>query len=379
MNKSNTLLRALAASLALAPAIAQSYQTTVFATGLTGPVKMDLTRQGNLLVTEQGTANNDGELSRVDSDGSVQTILSGLPSGIEVTGGPSGPQAPAVDGCCVVHLTIGEGDMLRRDPAVPGRQLPNLTGSVSPIFSSVLRLVFNRPLDQLSAGFALTREHHDALADGHTVRLDNAAGDRVWIRMVVDFKDARPDPLTNVRGSNPFHMILSRHADGLLVVDSGQNALLDVGSGWPRVIVRFPRVAQAAGVVPPFSDAVPTAVRHVRDNKYLVSQLTGVPFAPGVASIQLVNADTGKSSTFIAGLTSVTDLLIARGDYFVLEISSNLGAGAPGRLLRFANRNSAPVEVATGLIGGSGLAYDPKRKAIFIAELFTGRILRVDL
>lgn len=379
MKKSTMLLRALAASLALAPAIAQSYETTVFATGLTGPVKIDLTRQGNLLVTEQGTANNDGELSRVDRDGSVQTILSGLPSGIEVTGGPSGPQAPVVDGCCVVHLTIGEGDMLRRDPAVPGRQLPNLTGSVSPIFSSVLRLVFNRPLDQISAGFALTREHHDALADGHTVRLDNADGDRVWIRLVVDFKDARPDSLTNVRGSNPFHMIASRHADGFLVIDSGQNALLDVGGGWPRVVVRFPRVAQAAGVVPPFSDAVPTAVRHLRDDKYLVSQLTGVPFTPGVASIQLVNVGNGSASTFIAGLTSVTDLLVVRGSFFVLEISSNLGVGAPGRLLRFASRNSAPDEVATGLIGGSGLAYDPKRNAIFIAELFTGRILRVDL
>jgi hypothetical protein len=243
----------------------------------------------------------------------------------------------------------------------------------------VLRLVFNRPLDQLSAGFVLTREHHDALADGRTVRLDNAAGDRVWIRMVVDFKDARPDALTNVRGSNPFHMILSQHEDGLLVVDSGQNALLEVGGGWPRVVVRFPRVAQAAGVVPPFSDAVPTAVRHLRENKYLVSTLTGVPFTPGVASIQLVNASSGASTTFIAGLTSVTDLLVAKGDFFVLEISANLGAGAPGRLLRFANRNSAPVEVSTGLIGGSGLAYDPKRNAIFIAELFTGRILRVDL
>jgi hypothetical protein len=380
MKKTTMLLRALAASLALAPAIALSYETTVFATGLTGPVKIDLTRQGNLLVTEQGTANNDGELSRIDRDGSVQTILSGLPSGIETTGSRSGPQSPVVDGCCVVHLTIGEGDMLRFDPAgPPGRQVPNLTGSVSPIFSSVLRLVFNRPLDQLSAGFVLTREHHDALADGRTVRLDNAAGDRVWIRMVVDFKDARPDALTNVRGSNPFHMILSQHEDGLLVVDSGQNALLEVGGGWPRVVVRFPRVAQAAGVVPPFSDAVPTAVRHLRENKYLVSTLTGVPFTPGVASIQLVNASSGASTTFIAGLTSVTDLLVAKGDFFVLEISANRGAGAPGRLLRFANRHSAPVEVSTGLIGGSGLAYVPKRNAIFIAELFTGRILRVDL
>lgn len=375
----NALLGTLTASLLMVPTIAQASETSVFATGLAGPVKIDLTRQGNLLVTERGTANNDGELSRIDRNGAVQTILSGLPSGIETTGGPSGPQAPAVDGCCVVHLTIGEGDMLRFDATGGPGQVPNSTGSVSPIFSSVLRLVFNRTLDQLTTGFALASEDHDALADGHTVRLENAAGERVWIRMVVDFKDARPDARTNVRGSNPFHLVLSEHTDGLLVVDSGQNALLEVGSGWPRVVVRFPPIAQVAGIFPPFSDAVPTAVRHWRDNKYLVSTLTGFPFTPGAASIRLVNAGTGASSTYISGLTTVTDLLVINGDIYVLEISANLEAGAPGRLLRFASRNSTPVEVATGLIGGSGMAYDPKRNAIFVAELFTGRILRVDL
>ena len=373
------LLMAAVAGLALASAVARSTEVSVLATGLTGPVKMDLTRQGNLLVTEQGTANNDGKLSRVNRNGAVQPLLTGLPSGIEVTGGPSGPQTPVVDkGCCVVMLTIGEGDMLRFDAAgPPGSQVPNPTGSVSPIFSSVLRLVFSKPLDQLAAPFALTREDHDRLADGHTVQIGNAAGDRLWVRMVVDFKDARPDPFTNVRGSNPFHMIPAVHTDGLLVVDSGQNSLLHLGVGWPEVIVRFPRVAQPAGVVPPFSDAVPTAVRHFRDNKYLVSLLTGVPFQPGAASIRLVNAKTGTESTHIGSLTSVTDLLVIGNDIYALEISANLGVGAPGRLLRFRGKNGTPKEIATGLIGGSGLAYDPKRNTIYIAELFTGRILRV--
>lgn len=375
-----TAFAALASSLVLAPGLASAYETSVFATGLTGPVKIELTRQGNLLVTEQGTANNDGKLTRIDDSGAALPILTGLPSGIETTGANSGPQAAAVDGCCVLHLTIGEGDMLRFDPAgPPGRQVPNLTGSVSPIFSSVLRLVFSRPLDQLGAGFALTPEDHAALADGHTVRLENADGDKVWIRMVVDFKDARPDALTNVRGSNPFHMINAGHAGGVLVVDSGQNALLHVDTGWPEVLVRFPRVAQAPGVIPPFSDAVPTAVRHLRKDKYLVSLLTGAPFAAGAASLRLVDASSGHESTFISGLTSVTDLLFVKGDFFVLEISSDLANGAPGRLLRFAHRNSAPAAVATGLIGGSGMAYDPDRDAIFVAELFTGRILRIDL
>jgi len=378
--RTRSLLSAFAASLLLAPALGLAHESSVFVTGLNGPVKLDLTRQGNLLVTERGSANNDGRLTLIDRAGGIKPVLSGLPSGIETTGGPSGPQAPVVDGCCIVHLSIGEGDMLRfSTTGPPGSQVPNLTGSVSPIFSSVLRLVFNKPLDQQSGGFELTREDHDRLADGHTVRLENAAGERLWIRLVVDFKDARPDVRTNVRGSNPFHMIAAADGDGLLVVDSGQNSMMRLGPvGWPRVIVRFPPVAQAPGIVPPFSDAVPTAVRHLRGNQYLVSLLTGVPFTPGAASLRLVNANTGVQTEFIGGLTSVTDVLRIGHQTYVLEISTDLSSGAPGRLLRFINPAQPGQEVASGLIGASGMVYDPRRDAIFVAEIFTGRIIRVD-
>lgn len=355
-------------------------QSSTYTTGLTGPVKLDLTHHGNLIVTERGTAANDGRLTLIDRNGVARPILSGLPSGIEVTGVPSGPQAPVLTGCCLMELTIGEGDMLRFSPAGPPSQVPNTTGSVSPIFSSVLRIVFSEPVDYLDEGFTLTRADHDSLADGHTVKLQNAAGEKAWIRLVVDFKDARPDALTNVRGSNPFAMISSRHGAGLLVVDSGQNSLLDVGwFGWPEVIARFPRVRNPAGVFPPFSDSVPTAVRHFGGSKYLVSLLVGVPFAPGTASIQLVDAKTGAVTPFITGLTSVTDVLKVGTDIYVLEISTNLLAGAPGRLLKFSSPTAAPQVVVPVLIGGSGMVYDPHRRAIFIAEIFAGRITRVDL
>ena len=135
--KLRTILTTLALGLSFLPAIGQAHETSVYATGLIGPVKLALSRQGNLLVTEQGTANNDGKLSYIDRQGAVRPILTGLPSGIETTGGNSGPQAPVVTNCCVVELTIGEGDMLRFNPAgPPGSQVPNSTGSVSPIFSS---------------------------------------------------------------------------------------------------------------------------------------------------------------------------------------------------------------------------------------------------
>lgn len=361
-------------SLASGAALAQS---ATFATGLTGPVKLELTQHGNLLVTERGTAANDGKLSLVDRHGVVRPILTGLPSGIETTGVPSGPQAPVLTGCCLLELSIGEGDMLRFGP---GGQVPNTTGSVSPIFSSVLRLVFNRPLDYLDGPFELTHADHNRLADGHTVRLENGTGEKVWIRMVVDFKDARPDPATNVRGSNPFHMALLKHGGGLLVVDSGQNSLLQLGYfGWPEVVVRFPPIVNPAGVIPPVSDAVPTAVRHYYGSKYLVSLLTGFPFRPGAASVRLVDVKDGTQTPFITGLSSVTDVLPVGKDIYVLQISADLAQGAPGQLLKFSNPAGPPQVVVPVLIGPSGMVYDPKRKAIFIAEIFAGRIIRVDL
>jgi hypothetical protein len=375
---SRTMFAASTLALLLLPAAGQAQQSSVYATGLTGPVKLTLTPRGNLLVTERGTAANDGELSIVDRKGVVRPILTGLPSGIETTGVPSGPQAPAVTGCCVILLSIGEGDMLRFSPNGPPAQVPNATGSVSPIFSSVLRLVFSQPIDQVSEPFELARADHDLLADGRTVKLENAAGQNVWIRLVADFKDARPDPVTNVRGSNPFHLI-ARPNGSLFVIDSGQNSLLRLDStGWPEVVVRFPPIANAPGVIPPFSDAVPTAVRHYEGSKYLVSLLTGVPFTPGSASLRLVDVVARSETPFIGGLTSVTDVLTIGKRIFVLEISENLSSGAPGRLLRFTDPAKPPVVVASGLIGPSGMVFDPERNAIFIAEIFTGRIIRVD-
>lgn len=376
MNTLIGLLPALALGTFLAPAASYAHTTTVFATGLQEPVKLSLTLDGNLLVAENGTGNNDGSLARVDGGGQILRLLTGLPSGIEETGGASGPTASVVDGCCVIHLTIGAGDTLRFSPNGPPVAVPNQTGPVSPLFSSVLRLVSSRPLDQLSAGFALSRDDHEALADGRTVTLANGAGDTLWVRLAVDFNGVRPDARINVRGSNPFQIVRAQ-GGGYFVADASANTLLQLGPGWPQVVVRFPPIPMAPGTIPPVSESVPTSVRHYKGQQYLVSLLSGVPFAPGAASIRLVNAKTGSDTPFITGLTAVTDVLKIGNEIYVLEISANLQGGAPGRLLRFRNRNAQPVEVAFPVIGGSGLAYDPKRNAIFVAELFTGRILRV--
>ena len=354
----------------------------VFATGLNGPVKLDIT-DGSLVVTETGTGANDGRLSIVDRFGIARPLLSGLPSGIDTTGAPGGPTAVQVRGCCVIELAIGEGDVLRfAAPEMglpPGAQVPNPLGTASPLFSSVLQLVFNYPIAQLTGGFELSAANHETLADGFSVLLANGVGEKAWIRLDADLKDFRPDPANNVRGSNPFGMTYSKEHDRFLIADGGGNSVVQVSPRQlPKTLLRFAQVPNPPGVIPPVTDAVPTSVRHFRDDKFLVTLFAGVPFAPHTASVRVVDIEKRTQSTLISGLTSVSDVLQIGTAFYVLELSQDLSQGAPGRLLRFATPSSAPTVVAGGLIGATSMVYNPRQRAIYIAELFAGQIRRVD-
>lgn len=365
---------------ASAPLFAQSLPTqTVFVSGLTGPTKADVTYLGGLLVSERGTGMNDGRLSVVDRSGNAHAIVAGLPSGIDATDGVSGAQGVLVRGCCVVDLAIGEGDTLRFEG--PPRQVPNPTGPNSPLFSTALRFTFNRTVHNVSEAFELTAADHARLADGYPVEKINSAGEWVMVRTLADTKDFRPDPVTNVRASNLFAIADNRSEPGLLIADAGQNSVVATGSwfGPPRTVVRFAPVRNAPGVIPPVSDAVPTSIRHYAGSEYLVTLLTGVPFVPGNASVRVVDIDKRSVRPLITGLTSATDVLPIGSAIYVLEISSNLSQGAPGRLLRFASPTAQPEVVASGLVGASGMTYSAPLRSIFITEVFAGRITRVPL
>lgn len=82
----------VAATLALTTeARAQSPVTEVIS-GLLTPLGITQSNQGNLIVSETGTfASHTGRISIVDPRGSRQTLLDGLPSGINDVNEPSGP------------------------------------------------------------------------------------------------------------------------------------------------------------------------------------------------------------------------------------------------------------------------------------------------
>src|ERR1700694_5330231 len=72
---------------------AWAQDVSVLATGLKAPMKVSLTAEGNLLVSEAGNGPNTGRISLVRRDGTRLTLVDGLPSGINTIGdpAPSGP------------------------------------------------------------------------------------------------------------------------------------------------------------------------------------------------------------------------------------------------------------------------------------------------
>jgi hypothetical protein len=266
----------------------------------------------------------------------------------------------------------------------------------------------------------LTEEDVAALADGREIALTNASGEHVQLLLLTDFRDFAPDPVLSIRPSNPFAaaVVGSLTTDDLaefgfqgtplpaanyyarlnpdtpigrrledrsevFVADAGSNTIHAVAasSGRSRVLTRFPPLANPLfpGVGGPVADPVPTGVFVRADGTLLVSILSGFPFATGLAKVYSVNPVTGSFTPFIEGLTTATDVVEAGGATYVLEFSTNFLMGAPGRLLRYATSTAMPTVVAEGLVGATGMAYDPSRNEMIVSSTFTGLIRRIPL
>ena len=377
-----TIVAALVCAALSADTLAQS--TTVFTAGLKSPTRIVITPRGNLLVAESGQGPNTGRLSLVDRrTGQRRTILDGLPSGPTPEGGTSGPSGLALRGS-TLFMTIGAGDGVLAGPA-PGSERANPNPS-SPIISSVLAIHASANVENATEGFALSTADHASMKNNPVI-LSNGQGDTLRVELIVDFpnytSEPRPDFSENVRASNPFGVAVSGNL--LYVVDASQNKLYTVGidSGSTATLATFaPLDNPMFPFGPPKVDAVPDSVRLYGD-QLLVTYLTGFPFATGVSQVRRVDQVTGAQSELIKNLTTAIDVLPVRhsGDkeqFYVLEISSNLREGKPGRLLLFESPTATPVVIAFPLIGATGMARDRRTGDIFIAEIFTGRIMRVD-
>jgi hypothetical protein len=380
----NMQIRTSIIAIALATAVATGFAQTVsvLATGLNSPIKIILTAEGNLLVSESTVQLNTGRVSIVDRGGSRRSLLEGLPSGPAYPGGAAlGPAGLVLDGR-TLYVSILEGNSLVA--AVPGGPpLPNPNGPASPIFSSILKVRFSADVDRIQSLFNLSLDEQFVLADGLEVRLSNADGQTATVELLADFPDI-PLDLREIHGHvTPFSIALDAAREFLYAADSGQNRVLkvNVNSGRTQTLVRFPRIPRVPALPGVTEiDAVPTGIRFYGD-QLLVTFLTGAPFAEGEAVVRTVNPVTGEVRPFINGLTTATDVLhrstAAADQFFVTEFRSILRPGEPGRLIQFDSPQGRVI--ADQLMGPNGIAQDPATGDIFVTEFLAGRITQVRL
>lgn len=357
-----------------------------FVAGLQLPSKIAFTRHRNLVVAESGTpANNTGRISFINrATATRRTLVDGLPSGLsraEGEGTPSGPSGIAVQDR-TVYVTIGAGDAVLPGPA-PGTEQRNPTVA-SPILASLLSLQSSAPLDETAGGFSLNPADHAALKNGQAITLHNSAGQDLVVRLVADFPDfteePRPDFQANVRAGNPFGVTVLGQT--LYVVDASQNVVrrVDANTGQTTTLSTIGKVQNPTPVGPPVIDPVPDSI-HLRGNDLVVTTLTGFPFPVGRASVLSVNTVGGATSTLIPGLTSAIDSApLGNGPndpLVVLEFSTNMLAGAPGRL-RLMTPAGASTTIAEGLPTPTSMVVDQTTGEIFVTHIFPGFITRIN-
>jgi hypothetical protein len=376
-------LTALTLMLVNLQAIAQTATTSEFASGLRAPTKIITSPKGNLVVAEQGNGPNTGRISILNLSGNRRTLLDGLPSSVAPPEGePSGPSGLTFRGR-TLFVVIGAGDGTLPGP-VPGTEIPNPNPS-SPFLSSVLSIRLSPQAEETTQGFTMTFADQLALQNQGFLKLADAVGNQLVVEVVTNFPNFTSEfPSAVVRASNPFGIVIRGNL--LYVVDASQNKIYEVDSesGATRTLITFPRRPNPLPFGPPVIDPVPNSIRLI-GKSLLVSFLTGFPFPAGTAEVRKVRLVNAANEPFIGGLTAAIDVLPAKNAsnqdiFFTLEFSANmLVADTPGRLTQFDQFGGAPVVLLSNLVSPTSMAQDPISGNLFVTEIFTGRIIRVQL
>jgi hypothetical protein len=188
-------------------------------------------------------------------------------------------------------------------------------------------------------------------------------------RMVADIAShefaANPDG--RFPDSNPFGILAE--PGGRYVADAGANALFRVApNGAVETVAIFPGVAHPGFPPgPPLAEAVPTTVARGPDGALYVGQLTGFPFASGVASVYRVVPGQAPV-VHCTGFTTILDIAFGpEGEMYVVEnAQGNVLPPFPansGRVLRVEGDCSrsvvyAPLDRPSSVaVGADGAIY----------------------
>ena len=326
-----------------APVAAAS--VTVVMSNLDSPRGLAWGPEGALYVAEAGTPaingpctvvprgqscySGTGAISRLWK-GQQERVASGLPSVFQVGPGDiTGPHDISFQGKGNAYVTIGWG-------APPAARAG--LGALGQWFGTLIRLTPN--------------------------------GAWSVIAELATFEQAN-NPAGGPLDSNPYGLLAEPGRQ--FVADAGGNSVLEIAAnGEVSVVATLPPTVTGA-------DAVPTEVVRGPDGALYVSQLTGVPFLAGAASIWRV-VPGAPPQVYAGGFKTITDFDWGPdGSLYVLQYSSGPFFGQPGLLIRVAPNgvrttiNSTLTNPTGVLVGPDGAIYVSNRGNV----AGVGEVLRI--
>jgi hypothetical protein len=142
--------------------------------------------------------------------------------------------------------------------------VPNPQGISSPILSSILKVTFDRDVDQYQAPFTLKPEDYFSLSLGNIVTLDDGSGKSAVFELVNKFPYTWPDPVTIYRNSHPFGLTIHPNVPNtLFTVDAGMNLVWQTNAttGRTKMLSPFPNVPNVGAAGPRPKKLCPPALR----------------------------------------------------------------------------------------------------------------------
>lgn len=299
---------------------------TTVASGLLNPMGIETDRQGNIWVSQTGSAHNDGKVVVIKKNGAKYDAIVNLHSFISgISGELHGPAHLLLDGNMLYVLA---GDYLYR---------ANISGFKPG----------NAPLDAT------------------TLPKEDIAG------FVLNYPF-----VNNAHYAHPYN--LSKGPDGdLYIADAGANAIIHrKAPGVFSVLAEVPGIANPTPVGPPQIHAVPTGILY-DGHGFLVSSLTGFPFPAGQANIYKVSM-AGAVSVYKGGFTTLVD--IAEGGYNGRLVLQHATFGPTGFMpntgaLLWSN-GATPVVLANGLNMPVALK-QYNQQTWYVTSLGDGTVLKV--